>query len=119
MKIYNVMQYGAKGDGKTNDAFSIQHAVDDCAKSGGGRVVLPSGYVFYSDSIRLKKNVDLHIQKGATIKATSNIDGYIRPNKLINDPKTALMRQTAVQFQAKVQLTPTVTLLSLVRTNIM
>lgn len=46
MKIYNVMQYGAKGDGKTNDAFSIQHAVDDCAKSGGGRVVLPSGYVF-------------------------------------------------------------------------
>ena len=32
MKIYNVMQYGAKGDGKTNDAFSIQHAVDDCAK---------------------------------------------------------------------------------------
>ena len=131
MKIYNVMQYGAKGDGKTNDAFSIQHAVDDCAKSGGGRVVLPSGYVFYSDSIRLKKNVDLHIQKGATIKATSNIDGYIRPNKLINDPKTALignpvtgkpsmlMRQTAVQFQARVQLTPTVTLLSLVRTNIM
>ena len=91
MKIYNVMQYGAKGDGKTNDAFSIQHAVDDCAKSGGGRVVLPSGYVFYSDSIRLKKNVDLHIQKGATIKATSNIDGYIRPNKLINDPKTALI----------------------------
>ena len=78
MKIYNVMQYGAKGDGKTNDAFSIQHAIDDCAKSGGGRVVLPSGYVFYSDSIRLKKNVDLHIQKGATIKATSNIDGYIR-----------------------------------------
>ena len=53
MKIYNVMQYGAKGDGKTNDAFSIQHAVDDCAKSGGGRVVLPSGYVFFCDSIRL------------------------------------------------------------------
>ena len=91
MKIYNVMQYGAKGDGKTNDAFSIQHAIDDCAKNGGGQVVLPSGYTFYSDSIRLKKNVDFHIQKGATIKATSNIDGYIRPNKLINDPKTALI----------------------------
>ena len=69
MKIYNVMQYGAKGDGKTNDAFSIQHAIDDCAKNGGGQVVLPSGYTFYSDSIRLKKNVDFHIQKGATIKA--------------------------------------------------
>ena len=91
MKEYNVLQYGAKGDGVTNDAFAIQHAIDDCAKNGGGRVVLQSGKVFYSDSIRLKRNVDLHIQKGARLKATSNIDGYIRPNKLINDPKTALI----------------------------
>ena len=91
MKIYNVMQYGAKGDAKTNDAFAIQHAIDDCTKHGGGQVVLPSGYTFYCDSIRLRANVDLHIQKGATLKATANIDGYIRPNKLINDPKTALI----------------------------
>ncbi len=91
MKEYNVLHYGAAGDGKTNDAFAIQHAIDDCAKNGGGRVVLQSGHVFYSDSIQIKKNVDLHIQKGASIKATSNIDGYIRPNKLINDPKTALI----------------------------
>ncbi|MCI7801239.1 glycosyl hydrolase family 28-related protein, partial [Eubacterium sp.] len=91
MKIYNVLQYGAKGDGVTNDAFAIQHAIDDCAKNGGGRVVLPSGKVYYSDSVRLRANVDLHIQKGARLKATGNIDGYIRPNKLINDPKTALI----------------------------
>ena len=91
MKEYNVLQYGAKGDGASNDAFAIQHAIDDCAKNGGGRVVLQSGKVYYSDSIRLKKNVDLHIQKGARLKATSNIDGYIRPNKLINNPETALI----------------------------
>lgn len=91
MKLYNVLQYGAKGDGTANDAFAIQHAIDDCAKNGGGRVVLPSAHVFYSDSIRLRANVDLHIQKGARLKATGNIDGYIRPNKLINDPKTALI----------------------------
>lgn len=90
MKVFNVMQYGAKGDGMTNDAFSIQHAIDDCAKNGGGRVVLVSAHTYYSDSIRLRKNVDLHIQKGAVLKASGNIDGYIRPNKLINDAKTAL-----------------------------
>ena len=46
MKEYNVLQYGAVGDGATNDAFAIQHAIDDCAKNGGGRVVLQSGDVF-------------------------------------------------------------------------
>ncbi|MFR6512321.1 MAG: glycosyl hydrolase family 28-related protein, partial [Eubacterium sp.] len=91
MKEYNVIQYGAKGDGTTNDAFAIQHAIDDCARNGGGRVVLQSGKVFYSDSIRLRANVDLHIQKGARLKATGNIDGYIRPNKLIKDPKTSII----------------------------
>ena len=27
MKEYNVLQYGAAGDGVTNDAFAIQHAI--------------------------------------------------------------------------------------------
>lgn len=91
MKEYNVLQYGAKGDGISNDAAAIQSAIDDSAGNGGGRVVLPGGHVFYSNSVRLGKNVDLHIQKGAVLKATGDIDGYIRPNKLINDPKTALI----------------------------
>ncbi|MBR1810173.1 MAG: glycoside hydrolase family 28 protein [Clostridia bacterium] len=91
MKEYNVLQYGARGDGATNDAAAIQRAIDACAKDGGGRVVLESGHTFYSDSLRLKKNVDLHLQKGARLKATGDIHGYIRPNRQINDPKTALI----------------------------
>lgn len=68
MKIYNVMQYGAKGDGKTNDAFSIQHAIDDCAKNGGGQVVLPSGYTFYSDSIGLKRMLIFIFKRAQLLK---------------------------------------------------
>ncbi len=91
MKIYDVASYGAVGDGKTNDAKAIQSAIDDCACNGGGRVVLESGKTYYSDSIQIKKNVELHLQKGAVLRATSDIDGYIRPCKMINDPKTALV----------------------------
>ena len=91
MKIYDVATYGAVGDGKTNDAKAIQTAIDDCAANGGGKVVLESGKTYYSDSIQLKKNVELHLQKGSVLRATSDIDGYIRPCKMINDPKTALV----------------------------
>ncbi|MBO5934370.1 MAG: glycoside hydrolase family 28 protein [Clostridia bacterium] len=91
MKIYDVAPYGAVGDGKANDAKAIQAAIDDCAANGGGKVVLESGKIYYSDSIQLKKNVELHLQKGSVLRATSDIDGYIRPCKMINDPKTALV----------------------------
>lgn len=91
LKIYDVASYGAVGDGKTNDAKAIQSAIDDCTANGGGRVVLESGKTYYSDSVQIKKNVELHLQKGAVLKATSDINCYIRPCKMINDPKTALV----------------------------
>ncbi len=91
MKEYNAISYGALADGKTDDSAAIQKAIDECASNGGGRVVLESGKTFYSSSIHLKANVDLHIQKGAVLKATGDIEGYFRPNMQINDPKTALI----------------------------
>lgn len=88
--IYSVKDLGAVADGKTDDGAAIQAAIDKCTQNGGG-VVLLEGGVFYSRSIQLKKNVDLHIEKGAVLRATENIDDYIRPCSTINDPKTALV----------------------------
>ena len=83
--------FGALGNGMNNDCVAIQSAIDKAEKNGGGTVVLTSGKTYYSDSIRMKKNVELHLQKGSRLKATDNIDGYIRPCNMINDPKTALI----------------------------
>ncbi len=90
MKLYNVKKYGALADGVTDDGEAIQKAIDDCAQNGGGRVILESGS-YYSHSVALKENVELHLQKGAVLRASSDIDSYIRPCETINDPKTALV----------------------------
>ena len=66
--VYNVKDYGAKGDGKTLDHQAINRAIDACTNAGGGQVLLPAGQ-YLCGSIRLKSNVDLHLTAGATILA--------------------------------------------------
>ncbi|MEY8354165.1 glycosyl hydrolase family 28 protein [Lachnospiraceae bacterium 54-53] len=74
--VYNVLEFGAKGDGRTNDAAAIQQAVDTCSKDGGGRVVLPGGRVYNSGSILLKSNVEFHLEMGAVLKASGDLKDY-------------------------------------------
>ena len=71
-KVYNVMEYGAKGDGVMDDAKAIQKTIDACSAAGGGQVYFPSGHVFLSGPIELKSNIDLHLDVNATLKAHPN-----------------------------------------------
>jgi len=64
--IYNVRNYGAKGDGKTLDHLAINKAIDACVVRGGGTVLLPTG-TYLCGSIHLQSNVNLMIDVGATI----------------------------------------------------
>jgi polygalacturonase len=65
---YNVKQYGAIGDGKNLDSKAINKAIDAAANAGGGTVFIPAGN-YLSGSIRLKSNVSLFLDQGATIIA--------------------------------------------------
>jgi hypothetical protein len=73
--VFNPVDYGAKADGKTNDAAAIQKAIDACNRAAGGTVLLPSGN-FLSGTIVLKSNVTLHISPGATLWGSRNIGDY-------------------------------------------
>lgn len=73
---YNVLDYGAVGDGATNDAAAIQAAVDACSAAGGGRVLLPGGKVYRSGTIVLKSYVELHLETGAILKGSDHLEDY-------------------------------------------
>ena len=73
---YNVLEYGAKGDGITNDASAIQKAIDDCSAAGGGRVLLSGGHVYRSGSLVLKSNVELHLEMGAVLKGSDSLEDF-------------------------------------------
>ena len=66
--VYNVRDYGAKGDGKTLDHVAINKAIEAANADGGGQVVLSAG-TYLCGSIRMKSNVDLHLTAGARIQA--------------------------------------------------
>ena len=74
--IYNVTSFGAKGDGKTDDAVAIQKAIDKCSKDGGGMVLFPRNHVFISGPVELKSNVEIHLESTATWKANPDESIY-------------------------------------------
>ncbi len=66
--VFNVRNFGARGDGVAIDSPAINRAIDAAAAAGGGTIHLPPGtYACYS--IRLKSNIALYIDQGATILA--------------------------------------------------
>ncbi len=71
-----ITDFGAIGDARTLDTAAIQQAIDNAYQSGGGRVVVPAGKTFLSGSVELKENVELHLESGSILLASSNYDDY-------------------------------------------
>ncbi len=60
VRVYNIRNYGAKGDGVTLDTAGLQAAIDACSRDGGGTVLVPAG-TFLIGTVELKNYVTLHI----------------------------------------------------------
>ena len=73
---YNIIDYGAVADGKTNNAAAIQKTIDDCSAKGGGTVYIPAGE-FQSGVFQLKSNITLYLENGAVLKGSPNLDDYV------------------------------------------
>ena len=70
---YNILDYGAKKDQLSTSA--IQEALDAAYENGGGIVVVPTG-TFITGTLHLKSYTELHLQPGAVLKGSTNLDDY-------------------------------------------
>ncbi len=76
MPVYNVIDFGAAGDGVQNDARAIQKAVDACHAAGGGTVLVPSGKVFLSGTVVLKSHVNFKVDHGARLLGSPDLADF-------------------------------------------
>ncbi len=66
---------------------AIQAAIDEANKAGGGRVIIPAEKgatranptVYYTGSIEIKSNVNLHLEEGTELRFVRNINNKYYP----------------------------------------
>lgn len=75
--IFDVRDFGARGDGTNMDTVAIQKAIDAAEGAGGGIVRLPPGR-YLSGSIDLKSRITLEIQKDAVLLGSTRQQDYRR-----------------------------------------
>lgn len=71
----NILDYSAKPDGTTLNTPAITKAIAECNKRGGGVVLIPAG-LWLTGPITLKSNVNLHLDRGATLFFTTDKSQY-------------------------------------------
>jgi len=75
VRLHNIRDFGAKGDGVALDTAAVQAAIDACAKEQGGTVLVPAG-VFVIGTVEMKSNVTLHLAAGGTLLGSADGKQY-------------------------------------------
>jgi polygalacturonase len=73
-----VTDYGAAGDGRTDDQAALRRAITACAAGGGGRVVVPPGD-YLTGPLHLESFINLHLCAGATLRFATDSCRYLPP----------------------------------------
>ena len=73
---FDITTFGALAGGTTKCTDAIRAAIAACNAAGGGHVVVPAG-TFLTGTIHLLSDVDLHLDKGATLAFSQDPADYL------------------------------------------
>ncbi len=78
-----ITEFGAKAGDDVTDTRAIQAAIDSCAASGGGRVVVPAGR-FVSGTLYLKSHIELHLSRGSLLLGSPRLEDYAASKEAVS-----------------------------------
>ncbi len=87
--VFNILDYGAKAEQGFVNTKAIQTAIDACARSGGGQVIIPKGE-FVSGGLRLRSHVHLFLEPGAILHASTEKCDYELVENYASEPRCDL-----------------------------
>jgi hypothetical protein len=73
---FDIMDFGAVGDGKTLDSAAIQRAVDAAFGAGGGRVIVGGGRQYLIGTVELKSGIEFHLANDAELLVSTDESHY-------------------------------------------
>ncbi len=77
VKIFDVLKYGATGDGKALDSAAFQRAIDEAAAYAGKAQVLVRGrHKYLVGTIELKGAIDFHLADDAELLVSTRREDY-------------------------------------------
>nr|WP_319397474.1 glycosyl hydrolase family 28 protein [uncultured Carboxylicivirga sp.] len=75
-RVFDITDYGAVADGKTDNAVAISKAMQACKEAGGGKVIVPGEGVFVTGPFDLVSKMELNVEAGATLLANADTSVY-------------------------------------------
>ena len=72
---FNIRDFGAIGDGTNKDTIAFQKALDACAVSGGGEVIVPAGK-FLIGSVQIGDRTILRLETNSVIIGSGDTNDY-------------------------------------------
>jgi len=92
--MIDIKEFAAVGDGKTNDTFAVQEAIDECSEKN--EVLLVTAGIYKIGTVSLRDNTHIVFEGGAVFSGIADISAYSENDSCFVDAVGYLRGKTLV-----------------------